>query len=105
MVRLLLTPNSQSPDAAANSQFENGPTDARSSRGLGSWKLGVGKLEESRPVVCPRGGLNPVTAYTLDAGILQGGAMIGTLSPVLQRVRPRCAPARRREVPVPNDEK
>ena len=46
-----------------------------------------------------------MTAYSLDAGILQGGAMIGTLSPVLQRVRSRCAPGRRREVPVPNDKR
>jgi hypothetical protein len=46
-----------------------------------------------------------VTAFSLDAGILQGGAMIGTLSPVLQRARSRCAPARRQEVPVSDDHK
>jgi len=41
-----------------------------------------------------------VTAYSLDAGILQGGAMINTLSPVLQRAPSRCVAGRRREVPV-----
>ena len=45
-----------------------------------------------------------MAACTLDAGILHGGAMIGALSPVLQRVHPRCAPGRRREVPVSNDQ-
>ena len=46
-----------------------------------------------------------MTAFTLDAGILQGGAIISTLSPVLQRARSKCVPARRREVPVSNDRK
>src|SRR4030095_1604422 len=48
---------------------------------------------------------DPVTAFTLDAGILQGGAIIGTLSPVLQRARSKGVPARRRGVPLSNDHK